>query len=109
MDIIEKIRKRIQSLYMIKKEKITEVQITKEEALYIPDRIKEIDGVKIVVVDKLGDIEKKDCFAYNEGECKALNYLYCKSRECRFYRNDINREDIENSIVAYYKYDISKR
>lgn len=42
------------------------------------------DGSKIEV--------KEDCFAYKnsigkkEGECRALNSLYCKKESCRFYK-----------------------
>ena len=38
---------------------------------------------------------KKDCFAYrnsnpsrSEGDCRALNDLYCKKEVCRFYKPD---------------------
>lgn len=44
---------------------------------------------------------KTDCFAYKPGqqiprrkaECTALERLYCKEGECRFYKS---REDVED-------------
>ena len=48
-------------------------------------------------------MENKDCFAYKERKgytgCKALKELYCK--DCKFYRNDINEEEIERDITHY--------
>lgn len=35
---------------------------------------------------KLKDNSKKDCFAHNGKECKALNDLYCKYQHCSFYK-----------------------
>lgn len=34
------------------------------------------------------DKVKTDCFAYckHTNDCKALNYLYCKATECKFYK-----------------------
>lgn len=109
MTIIDKIKKRIKTLEACKKEKIEEVQITREEAEQISGKIREIDGVKLVLVDKLGDITKKDCFAYNNNKCSALRCLYCENGECRFYRNDITKEQIEQEVASYYKYDLSRR
>lgn len=48
-----------------------------------------------------------DCFAYTckngvEG-CMALNKLYCKKEECRFFKNDIDPRQIERSIRNYGK------
>lgn len=31
---------------------------------------------------------KKDCFAYNGKECKALDNTYCAIGECRFYKTE---------------------
>ena len=105
MNTIDKIKKRIKTLNLVKDEPIKEVEVTREEFMQIPDKIKSIDGVKIVVVDKLGDKTKKDCFAYKDKKCSALNDLCCKNRECRFYRNDIKVSDIESSIRKYANYD----
>ena len=70
MTIEDKIRKRIRTMEMLKNEHITEIQISKEEAEKLGDR-KLLDGVKLIVVDKLGDRTKKDCFAYIENDkCK---------------------------------------
>lgn len=59
----------------------------------------------IVVVDKLGDLTNKDCFAYinknGKEKCYCLKELYCKNRECRFYRNDITIGEIEYSLDFY--------
>ena len=86
MNTIEKIKKRIHTLEIAKKEHIREVQITRQEALELPDSIKSIEGVKLMVVDKLGDKTKKDCFAYQWGKCYALKKLYCKKETCKFYQ-----------------------
>ena len=59
-----KIRKRIETKQLIEGKVIKEVQITKKEAEQLGDRITKIDGVELIVVDKLGDRTKKDCFAY---------------------------------------------
>ena len=103
--IIKRIRKRIKTLNLVKDEPIKEVEVTREEALQIPDKIKSIDGVKLIIVDELGDKSKKDCFAYKDKKCYALNELYCKKDKCRFYRNDIKMSDIESSIRKYNKND----
>lgn len=63
MSIEDKIRKRITTMEMLKHEHINEIQITKQEAEKLGDK-KTIDGVKLIVVDKLGDMTNKDCFAY---------------------------------------------
>ena len=59
-----KIRKRIETKQLIEGKAIKEVQITKKEAEQLGDGITKIDGVELIVVDKLGDRTKKDCFAY---------------------------------------------
>ncbi len=50
-------------------------------------------------------MDKKDCFAYRERNghsgCKALNKKNCK--DCKFYRNDRNQFEIEQSIKEYAK------
>ena len=33
----------------------------------------------------------QDCFAYKNKVCSALNDLYCKKEECRFYKTEIQR------------------
>ena len=102
MTIKNKIRKRINSWNIISKEPITYVKITKEESEELGDRIKQIDGVKLIVVDKLGEeLEKKDCFAYLKNICYALDGMYCANGKCKFYRNDITIEKIEKSIKKY--------
>lgn len=97
MNIEDKIRKRIKAMEMLKCEYISEIQITREEAEILGDK-KTIDGRKLIVVDKLGDLTKKDCFAYidknGHKSCYALKKLYCKNQECKFYRNDITINDI---------------
>lgn len=41
---------------------------------------------------------KKDCFAYDETKvsdkdrCKALNELYCRKENCRFYKKSKNNK-----------------
>ena len=41
-------------------------------------------------------VVKRDCFAYicqNGGEeCSALNGLYCRSEECKFYKSKMEME-----------------
>ena len=100
MEIQDKIRKRIQSMQILQGKAIKEIQITKKEAEQLGN-FRNIDGVKLIIVDKLGDLSNKDCFAYKNNKCYALNKLYCKNRECRFYRKDITIEKIENSIQKY--------
>lgn len=63
--IVDKIRKRIRTAEMIKRDTIEEIQITKQEAEQLGERTV-IDGVKLIVVDKLGDMTNTDCFAYIE-------------------------------------------
>ena len=100
MTIQDKIKKRIQSMQMLQGKIIKEIQITKKEAEQLGN-IKDIDGVKLTIVDKLGDISNKDCFAYHKNNCYGLNKLYCKNRECKFYRKDITIEEIEKNIKLY--------
>lgn len=51
----------------------------------------------------------KDCFAFVEKNghqgCRALNDLYCKKEECKFYksREDIDTAKIEEDIKNYSK------
>jgi hypothetical protein len=58
---------------------------------------------------------KTDCFAYDEETfhrptCRALNGLYCKKEECKFYKTakqactDCTYTDCRNCIVADKKY-----
>lgn len=82
------IRKRIENWQTIRNEFIKETQITREEAEQLGDR-REIDGVKLIVVDKLGDMTRTDCFAYtgkDKRECDILKKLYCKKGKCNFYK-----------------------
>lgn len=104
--IKRKIRKRIQTIQLMEGRVIKEVQITKEEAEQLGERLSEVDGVKLIIVDKLGDKARKDCFAYIEREkrkrrCYCLNELECENRQCKFYRNDIAISQIEKSIKNY--------
>jgi len=104
--IKRKIRKRIETSQLIEGKVIKTIEITKKEAEQLGDRISKVDGVELIVVDKLGDRTKKDCFAYIESEkgerkCNCLDDLECPNRYCKFYRNDITIEEIENSIKEY--------
>lgn len=105
MTITDKIRKRIRTIETAKGEMTKEIQITKEEAEQLGDR-KVIDNVKLITVDKLGDITKKDCFGYIEvrkghKRCYGLKNLYCKNVKCKFYRTDLTKSDIERDIRNY--------
>ncbi len=102
MNVKDKIQKRIMSMQLLQGKVIKEIQITKQEAEQLGS-VNVIDGVKLIVVDKLGDLSNKDCFAYKGNQCYALNELYCKNRACRFYRNDITIKDIEKSVREYVK------
>ena len=108
MTIIEKIRKRVISRYMLKDKLIKEMQITKQEAEELGGK-RAIDGVKLIIVDKLGDMSNKDCFAYQGKHCYCLNELYCKNEECNFYRTDITISEIENYIRRYSNYTYYKK
>ncbi len=104
--IVDKIRKRIKTRQMIEGRIIEEVQITKKEAEQLGER-KEIDNVKLIVVDKLGAMANKDCFAYidrnGHRSCYCLDKLHCTNKKCNFYRNDIDIAEIEQSIKEYSK------
>ena len=104
MTIEDKIRKRIKTMETLKNEPVKEIQISKEEAEKIGDR-KVLDGVKIIVTDKIGDQTKKDCFAFidrnGHKSCYCLKQLYCKNKKCNFYRNDIRISQLETSVEAY--------
>lgn len=101
MLIENKIKKRIKTIETFKNRTIKEVEITKEEAEQLGD-IREIEGVKLIVVEKLDNRIKKDCFGYQEcNECYALKQLYCSREICKFYRNDINIQTIESDIQKY--------
>lgn len=102
--IVDKIRKRIRTLETIKCESVEEIQITKQEAEQLGERTY-IDNVRLIVVDQLGDLTKQDCFAYinrnGHKSCYSLKNLYCKNRDCKFYRTDITIAEIEKSIERY--------
>ncbi len=102
--IIDKIRKRIRTRELMECKTIEEIQITKKEAEQIGERTF-IDNVKLIIVDKLGDMTNKDCFAYIERNghksCYSLNNLECKNKKCKFYRTDIKILEVENSIKEY--------
>lgn len=104
MNIENKIRKRIQTLEMAKGMYINEIQITKQEAEKLED-LTMLDGRKLIIVDKLGNLTKKDCFAHIERNghksCYCLNKLYCKNGKCKFYNNNITIEQLEYSIKLY--------
>lgn len=42
---------------------------------------------------------KTDCFAYKDGECKALTDTYCakEEKECHFYKK---RETVEEDVES---------
>ena len=104
MTIEDKIRKRIKTMEMLKNEPVKEIQISKEESEKLGDR-KVLDGVILIVVDKLGDRTKKDCFAYidrnGHDSCFCLDNLYCRKEKCNFYRTDITVPQIEASVKRY--------
>lgn len=110
--IVDKIRKRIRTREMMEGRVIEEIQITKQEAEQLGDRTA-IDNVKLIIVDKLGDMSNKDCFAYIERNghksCYCLERLYCKNKKCKFYRNDITISEIEKSIKKYSDYAYYKK
>lgn len=52
-------------------------------------------------------MENKDCFAYCNGECVALNKLYCQKGKCSFYKTREENDKapkiaitIENNTVS---------
>lgn len=98
MTIEDKIKKRIKTMEMLKNEPVKEIQINKEEAEKLGDR-KVLDGIKLIVVDKLGEKTKKDCFAYRENKgykkCDCLDKLYCKNEDCKFYKNKNEVKEID--------------
>ena len=100
MTIINKIRKRIMTRQLMEGRRISEIQITKKEAEQLGERTY-IDNVKLIIVDKLGDMSNKDCFAYKGDKCCCLKELYCKNGECKFYRTDITIPEIERSVREY--------
>lgn len=104
MNVIDKIRKRIMTKEMLEGKVIKEIQITKKEAEQLGDRVF-IDNVKLVVVDKLGDLSQRDCFGYTirkgHKSCSGLKNLYCQNSFCKFYRNDITKEEIKKDIKLY--------
>ena len=55
-------------------------------------------------------VVKTDCFAYDEKikDCEILDKLYCKNKECKFYRHrcEVNKNKIEADII---KYSINKK
>lgn len=105
----KKIKKRINTLQMLKGESITEIRITEKEAQELGD-IDNIDGVKLIYPK---DLLKKDCFAYidNNGHksCYALKELYCSKGQCRFYRNDITKAQLRTSMNLYSKGDTDEQ
>ena len=103
--IVDKIRKRIRTLETARGKIVEEIQITKQEAEQLGN-ISAIDHVKIIVVDKLGDMTRRDCFGYIENgkghkKCYGLKNLYCKNGKCEFYRTDLKKSKIERDIRRY--------
>lgn len=107
--IVDKIRKRIKEIQLIEGKIIEAVQITQEEFEQLGGRT-EIDNVKLIVVKKLENIVKTDCFAYitrnGNSHCYCLNRLYCIKEKCNFYKKrdaDANSNilEIEKSIKEY--------
>lgn len=43
---------------------------------------------------------KKDCIFITNGECRALDKLYCKEekKECRFYKSNTKYDAVGNKI-----------
>lgn len=99
---VSKIRKRIMTRQLMEGRAIEELQITREEAEQLGE-VRVMDNVKLIVVDKLGDMTNKDCFAYidKNKSCYCLNNLECRNRECKFYRTDITIKEIEKSMRKY--------
>lgn len=109
MTVENKIKKRIQTRQTIEHRNIEEIQITKKEAKELGN-LKTLNGVRLIVVDRLGDMTQTDCFAYidNKGHksCYCLNKLYCTNEECSFYKkkdDKNNIEMIEKSIEKYFE------
>ena len=101
MLIENKIKKRIKTIELLKKEMIKEVEITKEEAEQLGS-IRRINGVELIVVDKVDNNIRKDCFAYqSNNKCYALDSLYCSKGKCNFYRNNLDIQTIESDIQKY--------
>lgn len=46
-------------------------------------------------------MNREDCFANAGNKCSALSEKNCKN--CKFYRNDLKRADIERDIRCYQK------
>lgn len=110
--MINKIKNRIKTRQMIEGGVIEEIQITKKEAEKLGE-IKRINNVRLIIVDKLKDLTKTDCYAYinrnGHRSCYCLESLYCTNEKCNFYRNDINILDIEEEIKQYEKRRLYKR
>lgn len=109
--IVDKIRKRIRTQQMLEKKIIKQIQITKKESEELKGK-KEIDGVELIVVGKLGNTIKTNCFAYIERgghkSCYGLKKLYCMNQKCNFYKQcdykgKDNMLEIEKDIKKYYK------
>ncbi len=82
--IKRKIRKRIQTIQLIEGRVIEEVQITREEAEQLGDRIKEIDGAELIIVDKLGGENEKRLFClYRKWKRKKKMLLF---KQVRMYQ-----------------------
>lgn len=60
-------------------------------------------NIKIYTTNKVKDykvvIEQNDCFAYKNGKCLALVEMECKG--CKFYKNNITQDKIEETIKKY--------
>ena len=91
MSVENDIKKRINTMKELTKEDVQEIEITQEEAEALGD-IRELYGVKLVVVSKLGDKTREDCFAFDKEkrECNALDDLYCENEKCKFYKKKEN-------------------
>lgn len=109
--IVDKIRKRIRTRQMLEEKIIEEIQITTKESEQLGNT-KMIDGVKLIIVNKLNDKAKEDCFAYinraGHRSCYCLDKLYCVNASCSFYKKcnyntDCNIPAIERSINKYIK------
>lgn len=51
---------------------------------------------------------KKDCYAYKNNGCWALNDLYCKKEVCKFYNNKLSIPKLKQEMVEYQRIHQSK-
>ena len=86
MNTYEKLKKRIKETERITGNKPGAIFITQEEQIEMKG-IKNIDGVELILHQiKMTTPAQTDCFAYNNGKCRALTDLFCKNEICKFYK-----------------------